>query len=92
MFAPTPPMTFDPARGHTGATPTGPVLQKTPDLGTQTVESVLTVTCLKRSSVLCGRCFCPLAAHSLWKQSVLNGCLSYRPLIFGPQGDHLRQI
>lgn len=31
MIAPSPPVIFEPSRGHTGATPTGPVLPKTPD-------------------------------------------------------------
>ncbi|KAK7116262.1 hypothetical protein V1264_001976 [Littorina saxatilis] len=38
MTAPSPPVTFDPPRGHSGATPTGPVLQMTPDL-TETPEA-----------------------------------------------------
>lgn len=33
MIDPSPPVTFDPPRGHSGMTPTGPVLQMTPDLG-----------------------------------------------------------
>ncbi|XP_076465774.1 uncharacterized protein LOC143297353 isoform X2 [Babylonia areolata] len=31
MAAPSPPVTFDPPRGHSGATPTGPVVQMSPD-------------------------------------------------------------
>jgi hypothetical protein len=52
-----------------------------------TVTSVLMVICIMRSL-----CFCPSAAHSLFKQSVLNGHLSYTATNFGPLGDRLRHI
>ena len=33
MSAPSPPVTFEPPQGHSGHTPTGPVLQMTPNQG-----------------------------------------------------------
>jgi hypothetical protein len=47
----------------------------------------LTIIC-----VMWPLCFCPSAAHSLLKQSVLNGHLSYTATNFWPMGDRLRQI
>jgi hypothetical protein len=47
----------------------------------------LTVICVTQPL-----CFCPSAAHSLQKQSVLNGHLSYTATNFGSLGDCLRQI
>jgi hypothetical protein len=56
-----------------------------------TVESVLTVACLKRSPVLCGHSvFVPLQHILYWNNLSWSAICLIRLLIFGPQGDRLK--